>query len=343
MSGDQKLNHCGSKQLHFFNHLSAFKIPHFRLLATFALIFNLVRLYHIPVLLDQSVQGLGIKPDGVYADLTFGGGGHSRAILEQLGPQGKLYAFDRDPDAVVNAREITHPGFTLVEANFRHLRRYLKLYGVSALDGILADLGVSSHQFDSAARGFSTRFEGDLDMRMDQKPGLTAQQIINTYNEAELHRIFGLYGEVTNARTLAAAIVKARFNNSIDTVSELKSILNKFAPRGKEFKYYAQVFQALRIEVNDELKALEEMLEQSAQMLRPAGRLVVLSYHSLEDRLVKNFINHGKFSGEAEKDLYGNVNVPFRQVTRKPLEADAAELEANPRARSAKLRIAEKN
>jgi 16S rRNA (cytosine1402-N4)-methyltransferase len=299
-------------------------------------------LYHIPVLLDQSVQGLSIKPDGVYADLTFGGGGHSKAILEQLGPEGRLYSFDRDPDAVVNAREITHPGFTLVEANFRHLRRYLKLYGVSTLDGILADLGVSSHQFDSVARGFSTRFEGDLDMRMDQKPGLTAQQIINTYNEAQLHRIFGLYGEVTNARTLAAAIVKARFSNSIDTVSELKLILNKFAPRGKEFKYYAQVFQALRIEVNDELKALEEMLEQSAQMLRPGGRLVVLSYHSLEDRLVKNFINHGKFSGEAEKDLYGNVNVPFRHVTRKPLEADSAELEANPRARSAKLRIAEK-
>jgi 16S rRNA (cytosine1402-N4)-methyltransferase len=299
-------------------------------------------LYHIPVLLEKSVEGLSIKPEGIYADLTFGGGGHSRAILEKLGPAGKLFAFDQDPDAVPNAQAITHPGFMLVEANFRHLRRYLKLHGVTQLDGLLADLGISSHQIDAAERGFSTRFEGELDMRMDQQADLTAQKVVNTYSEEQLHRIFGLYGEVTNARTLAAAVVKARFGSPIRTINDLKGVLNKFAPRGKENKYYAQVFQALRIEVNDELKALEEMLEQAVQVLRPGGRLVVLAYHSLEDRLVKNFINHGKFTGEAEKDIFGNVKVPFRPVTRKPVEADAAELSVNPRARSAKLRIAEK-
>ncbi len=300
------------------------------------------RLYHVPVLLEKSVEGLNLRPDGIYADLTFGGGGHSRAILDKLGPDGRLFAFDQDPDAAANAAAIGHPGFTLVPTNFRYLRRYLKLHGVTQLDGILADLGISSHQIDSAERGFSTRFEGELDMRMDQQADLTAQKLINTYSEEQLHRIFGLYGEITNARTLAAAVVKARFGAPIRTINDLKAVLNKLAPRGKEFKYYAQVFQALRIEVNDELKALEEMLEQTAHVLRPGGRLVVLSYHSLEDRLVKNFINHGKFTGEAEKDLFGNVNVPFRPVTRKPVEVDAEELARNPRSRSAKLRIAEK-
>ncbi len=299
-------------------------------------------MYHIPVLLHPSVEGLHIRPDGVYVDLTFGGGGHSKLILEKLHEQGKLFAFDQDPEAAANAAAITHPGFTLIQANFRHLRRYLKLYGITQADGILADLGISSHQIDSAHRGFSTRLEGDLDMRMSPQTHLTAQKIVNEYSEEKLHKILGMYGEVTNARTLAAALIKARFADPIETISHLKAVLSKLAPRGKENKYYAQVFQALRIEVNDELGALEEVLTQSAAVLKPGGRLVILAYHSLEDRLVKNFINHGKFSGEAEKDLYGNVNVPFRAVTRKPMEADAEELARNPRSRSAKLRIAEK-
>ncbi len=299
-------------------------------------------MYHVPVLLHPSVDGLNIHPEGTYIDLTFGGGGHSKVILEQLNEQGKLLAFDQDPEAAQNAQAITHPGFTLVQANFRHLRRYLKLHGVTQADGIMADLGISSHQIDSAHRGFSTRLEGDLDMRMGPQTHLTAQKVVNEYSEEKLHKIMGMYGEVTNARTLAAALVKARFPDGIHTISQLKTVLSRFAPRGKENKYYAQVFQALRIEVNDELGALQEMLEQSAAVLKPDGRLVVLSYHSLEDRLVKNYINHGKFSGEAEKDLYGNVSVPFRAVIRKPIEADAEELARNSRSRSAKLRIAEK-
>ena len=298
-------------------------------------------LYHVPVLLDDCVEGLAIKPGGVYVDVTFGGGGHSSAILEQL-TTGKLFAFDQDADAAANAAAVTHPGFRLIKANFRHVRRYLKLHGVQQIDGLLADLGISSHQIDAGHRGFSTRFAADLDMRMDQTAELTAQRILNTYPEDQLHRIFGMYGEVKNARTLAAAVTKARFSAPIQTTDDLKAVLQKLAPRGKEFKYFAQVFQALRIEVNQELSALEELLPQTAELIKPGGRLVVMSYHSLEDRLVKNYIRNGKLSGEAEKDIFGNTNVPFRAVAKKAVEPDAGEIARNPRARSAKLRIAER-
>ena len=296
-------------------------------------------MYHKPVLLQESIDGLLRKADGTYVDLTFGGGGHSRAILDRLQPGGRLFAFDQDQDAAANAEGLD---ITFVQANFRYLRRYLKLYGARQVDGILADLGVSSHQFDVPDRGFSTRFEADLDMRMDQAAGLTAGQVINTYSEQDLHRMLGKYGEVRNARTLAQAIVAARTNEKIETVNALKIVLRRFAPKGREAKYYAQVFQALRIEVNDEISALEEMLEQSVELLAPGGRLVVLSYHSLEDRLVKNIINKGKLYGEVEKDFYGNPQLPLRAVTKKPLTPSPEEISENSRARSAKLRIAEK-
>lgn len=295
-------------------------------------------MYHKPVLLDESIDGLVWRPDGTYVDLTFGGGGHSRAILDRL-QGGRLFAFDQDQDAAANAEDLD---LTFVQANFRHLKRYLKLHGVKQVDGILADLGVSSHQFDVPDRGFSTRFEADLDMRMDQQAHRTAQQVVNEYSEQQLHQLLGMYGEVRNAKTLAQAIVSARTNESIKTVNELKQVLDKFAPKGREAKYYAQVFQALRIEVNDEIKALEEMLEQSVELLVPGGRLVVLSYHSLEDRLVKNMINKGKLYGEVEKDFYGNPQLPLKAVTRKPLVPSPEELRENSRSRSVKLRIAEK-
>ncbi|WMN06246.1 16S rRNA (cytosine(1402)-N(4))-methyltransferase RsmH [Marivirga arenosa] len=297
--------------------------------------------YHEPVMLQQCLDGLAIKPSGVYADLTFGGGGHTKAILEKL-TDGRLFSFDQDQDAEANAETIDHPGFEFVQANFRYIKKYLKLYGVKQLDGVLADLGVSSHQFNKAERGFSTRFDAELDMRMDQNASLSAKQVINEYSEADLHKIFGLYGEVRNAKTLAAAIVSARNNNPINTIGELKAVLEKFAKRGRENKYYAQVFQALRIEVNEELKALEEVLLQMEEVIKPGGRLVVMSYHSLEDRLVKNYINKGKLDGHEEKDFYGNVLKPFKALTRKPVVADEEEVERNNRARSAKLRIAEK-
>lgn len=303
--------------------------------------------YHNPVMLAECIDGLALKPGGVYVDVTFGGGGHSRAILDALQPDekgqpGRLLVFDQDPDARANAAAINDPRLTFIAANFRNLKRYLRLYGVRQVDGILADLGISSHQIDTPERGFSTRFQADLDMRMNQQGDLTAQQVVNSYPEADLHRILGMYGELTNARTAAAALVSARANQSIQTINDLKDGLKRCAPRGKENKYFAQVFQALRIEVNDELKVLEEFLEQTPEVLSSGGRLVVMSYHSLEDRLVKNFINKGKFSGEVEKDLYGNELKPLQSVTRKPLEASAEEVAANPRARSAKLRIAEK-
>ncbi|GAA5039891.1 ribosomal RNA small subunit methyltransferase H [Marivirga lumbricoides] len=297
--------------------------------------------YHQPVMLQQCIEGLAINPSGIYVDLTFGGGGHSQAILEHL-KDGKLFGFDQDHDAVANAEEITHEGFEFVQANFRHCKKYLKLYGIKEVDGVLADLGVSSHQFNKPERGFSTRFDAELDMRMDQQAELSAKKVINTYEEADLHRIFGLYGEVRNAKTLASAIVAARTNKAINTVAELKTILDRFAKRGRENKYYAQVFQALRIEVNEELKALEEMLEQMEEVIKPGGRLVVMSYHSLEDRLVKNYINKGNVSGVEDKDFYGNVSKPFDAINRKPITADAEELEKNNRSRSAKLRIAER-
>jgi 16S rRNA (cytosine1402-N4)-methyltransferase len=299
--------------------------------------------YHDPVMLQECLNGLQINPEGTYVDVTFGGGGHSRAILEQL-TTGRLLAFDQDADAVANAAALrSFPQFTFIPANFRHLRRYLRLHKAEPVDGILADLGVSSHQFDTPQRGFSTRFDAELDMRMNQQSDKTARQVLNNYPVAELQRILGRYGEVHNARTAAEAIFAARHNTPIETVNDLKEILMRYAPRHRENKYFAQVFQALRIEVNEELSVLEEFLEQIPEALRPGGRLVVMSYHSLEDRLVKNFINKGKFEGEVEKDFFGNEIKPLRGITRKPLEASAEEVGRNPRARSAKLRIAEKN
>jgi len=297
--------------------------------------------YHKPVMLQECLEGLAIRPDGVYVDVTFGGGGHSKAILQQL-EEGKLYAFDQDEQARANAKDIDQRSFTLIASNFRYMKRYLKMHGVTQVDGILADLGVSSHQIDDPERGFSTRFDGDLDMRMDLSSNTSAQTVINTYSESELHRILGMYGEVRNAKTLASAIVSERINQPINTVAEFKSILNRYAKRGKEFRYYAQVFQAIRMEVNEEMKALEEMLEQTAEVLADGGRLVVMSYHSLEDRMVKNFINKGKIHGEVEKDFYGNVLKPLHGITRKPVVATTEEVKENNRARSAKLRIAEK-
>ncbi len=298
--------------------------------------------YHNPVMLDECIEGLAISPEGVYVDVTFGGGGHSKAILEKL-TTGKLLAFDQDEDAKENAKKIEHRSFTFIEANFRHLKRFLRLHGIKAIDGILADLGVSSHQIDTAERGFSTRFSADLDMRMNVNSSLTAKNVVNDYSEQELHRVLGMYGEVRNAKTLAASIVSARDNESIETIDDLKVILERHAKRGKEFRYYAQVFQAIRIEVNDEMKALEEMLVQSAEVLKEDGRLVVMSYHSLEDRIVKNFIAKGKVYGEVEKDFFGNMIRPLEPVNRKLITASEEELKINNRARSAKLRIARKN
>jgi 16S rRNA (cytosine1402-N4)-methyltransferase len=299
-------------------------------------------MYHIPVMLAECLEGLAINPRGTYVDLTFGGGGHSKAILEKL-DGGKLYAFDQDEDAAANAKQITNKHFTFIKANFRYLKKYLRLHNCSKVDGILADLGVSSHQIDSAERGFSTRFDGDLDMRMDRNREISAKEIINKYSKDNLHRIFGMYGEVRNAKTLAEGIIQARTSKSIQTTSELKTILNKYAPKFSEFKYQAQVFQALRMEVNEELAALEEMLLQTGEVMATNGRLVVLAYHSLEDRLVKNYIQKGKFHGEIEKDVYGNFYVPFAPINRKPIEATAEEITENKRARSAKLRIASRN
>jgi 16S rRNA (cytosine1402-N4)-methyltransferase len=295
--------------------------------------------YHIPVMLQTCIEGLSIDPNGIYVDLTFGGGGHSREILKHL-DKGHLYGFDQDGDAAVNVPE--NDKFTFVQANFRDLKRYLRLYGVKQVDGILADLGISSHQIDVPGRGFSTRFEGDLDMRMSGSMTLTAKEILNSYDESRLHRILGMYGEIKNAKTLAQAITSQRVMAPFQTIEGFKSLLQKFAPRGKEYKYFAQVFQALRIEVNDELGALEEMLQQSLEVLKPGGRLVVMSYHSLEDRLVKNFMAKGKFKGEVEKDFYGNLIRPMEPVVKRAIVADAEEIQRNNRARSAKLRIAKK-
>ncbi|SDM03212.1 16S rRNA (cytosine(1402)-N(4))-methyltransferase RsmH [Siphonobacter aquaeclarae] len=299
--------------------------------------------YHRPVMLEECLEGLNIQPDGIYVDVTFGGGGHSKAILERLGPDGRLVAFDQDPDARNEARKLDDNRLLFVEANFRYLKKFLRVHGIKQVNGILADLGISSHQIDVPERGFSTRFDGPLDMRMNPNAEFSAQQVINEYGEAELHKIFGLYGEIKNARTLAAAVQAARMNQPIHTVQDFRNVLQRFAPKGKEFKYFAQVFQAVRIEVNEEMTVLEEFLTQVPEVLAPGGRLVVMSYHSLEDRLVKNFIRAGKFYGEAEKDLYGNELKPLRSVTRKPVEATAEEIALNPRARSAKLRIAEPN
>jgi 16S rRNA (cytosine1402-N4)-methyltransferase len=297
--------------------------------------------YHNPVMLRESLDGLNIQDNGTYVDLTFGGGGHTQQILAEL-KGGKVLGFDQDTDAHQQAEKLNDSRFTLVAANFRYLKRYLRLHGIKQVDGILADLGVSSHQFDVPERGFSTRFNAKLDMRMDQAGSKTAESVINEYPESELHKILGMYGEVKNARTLASALVSRRINSPLQTIDDLKEVAEPLAPRNRENKYLAQVFQALRIEVNDELAALEEMLEQAAEVLKPGGRLVVISYHSLEDRLVKNFIAKGKFSGELEKDFYGNPLKPLKPITRKPLEAQAEEVARNNRARSARLRVAEK-
>lgn len=298
--------------------------------------------YHQPVMLKECIEGLAIQPDGIYVDVTFGGGGHSRAILERLSDQGKLLAFDQDIDAKNEAKEITHPGFRLIPANFRYLKKYLKIYGVKQVDGILADLGISSHQIDTPERGFSTRFNARLDMRMSENNDTTARDVVNEYPEAELHKILGMYGEIKNAKTVANTLVRSRLDRPIDTVEELKQVLQKHAPRGREYKFFAQVFQALRIEVNEEIKVLEDMLEQAAEVLKPQGRLVVMSYHSLEDRPVKNYIQKGKFKGETDKDMFGNVLKPLRAINRKIITAQEEEIALNNRARSAKLRIAEK-
>ena len=298
--------------------------------------------YHVPVLLDACIHGLNLKADGIYVDATFGGGGHSGEILKHI-DSGRLLAFDQDEDALKNAEKIEVRSFTFCFANFRFLKRFLKLNKVTKVDGILADLGISSHQIDTAERGFSTRFESDLDMRMDQKAQLTAREVLNSYDEADLHRIFGMYGEVKNAKSLAASILRHRQNHPINTTEQLKAVLSELAPRGREFKYYAQVFQALRIVVNDEMGALEDFLNQCADIIKPGGKLVIMSYHSLEDRMVKNLIKTGNVNGKMEKDFYGNIVRPFNPDHTKPILATAEEIKRNPRARSAKLRIATRN
>ncbi|HTH55912.1 MAG TPA: 16S rRNA (cytosine(1402)-N(4))-methyltransferase RsmH [Cyclobacteriaceae bacterium] len=297
--------------------------------------------YHNPVMLAECIDGLNIDPEGTYVDVTFGGGGHSLAIMEKL-KGGKLIAFDQDEDAKKEAEKIQHRSFTFCQANFRYMKQYLKLQGASKVNGILADLGISSHQIDEASRGFSTRFDGPLDMRMDRKAKATAAKILNSYTEEQLHKIFGMYGELKNAKTAAKAVVTNRSKKPLATTLDLKTALQSVAPRGKENKYFAQVFQALRIEVNAEMQALEDFLHQSGEVMEKGGRLVVMSYHSLEDRLVKNYINTGKMFGEVEKDFFGNKVKPFEAVNRKPIEASVEEIEQNSRARSAKLRVAEK-
>jgi len=297
--------------------------------------------YHLPVMLQECLEALKITPDGIYLDLTFGGGGHSAAILPLL-TTGKLIVFDQDPDAKANATALNDSKLEFIPANFRHFSKYLRMYNIKKVDGILADLGVSSHQIDAAERGFSTRFEARLDMRMDQKGKLTAASILNEYSEAELQQMFSDYAEIRNSRTLAKGIVNARQAEPIIKSEQLKQIILPFAKRGKENQYFARVYQALRIAVNDEMAALREMLAQTADVLNTGGRLVVMSYHSLEDRLVKYYMNTGNFRGEQEKDFYGNLIRPLNPVVRKPITASAAELEKNKRARSAKLRIAEK-
>jgi 16S rRNA (cytosine1402-N4)-methyltransferase len=292
-------------------------------------------------MLAQCIDALQIKPGGIYVDATFGGGGHSAEILRHL-KTGRLIAFDQDEDARKEAEKIQDRSFTFCHANFMYLKRYLKLNGVTKVKGVLADLGVSSHQIDSPERGFSTRFDGPLDMRMDSSISHTAAHVLNTYQEEDLHKIFGMYGELRNARTVARLVVQSRVQKKFERTEDLKDVLKEVAPRGKEYKYFAQVFQALRIEVNDEMKALENFLHQCGEVIDTSGRLVVMSYHSLEDRMVKNYMQKGKVFGEVEKDFYGNVLKPFEVVNRKPIEASEEEITANNRARSAKLRVAKR-
>jgi len=293
--------------------------------------------YHDPVLLFESVEGLNINPSGIYVDVTFGGGGHSKEILKRLGKDGQLFAFDQDKDALKNA--IDDERFTLINENFRFIKRFLRFYGVNKVNGILADLGVSSHQFNKAERGFSTRFDADLDMRMNKNDKKSAFDIINNYKEVELSSVLFQYGELRNSKALAKEIVSARSEKEIRTSFELKEVLRRFLPKPKEHKILAQIFQAIRIEVNQEIEVLKEFLLQTQELLVKGGRLSVISYHSLEDRLVKRFMQNGLFEGEPEKDFYGNVNVPFKKAG-KLIIPSPVEIKENNRARSAKLRIA---
>lgn len=295
--------------------------------------------YHNPVLLKETVDGLNIKPDGVYVDVTFGGGGHSREIMKRLGPNGKLYAFDQDEDAQANV--IDDERFTLIPENFRFIKRYLRFYGVREVDGILGDFGVSSHQFDVAERGFSTRFDAGLDMRMSKKNDLDAYKVVNEYDEKELRRVFFEYGELKNAGALAYTIANARKENAIKNTGELKQVLAKFLPAHKSNKILAQIYQAIRIEVNQEMDVLKEFLEQSLEVLKPGGRISLISYHSLEDRLVKRYLRNGMFEGEPERDMFGRFEVPFKSIE-KLIVPTEEEIAINNRARSAKLRVAEK-
>jgi len=295
--------------------------------------------YHNPVLLNETVEGLNIKEDGVYVDVTFGGGGHSRKILESLGPQGRLVAFDQDKDALLNT--IDDPRFLLINENFRYVKRFLRFHGIKSVDGVLADFGVSSHQFDVPDRGFSIRFDAQLDMRMNQQDMLSAYSLVNTYEEEELKRVFWQYGELRTSPALAKMIVAARAEKAIETTFELKAVLNKYLPQGRENKILAQIYQAIRIEVNQEIEVLKAFLLQIPELLNDGGRLSVISYHSLEDRLVKRFIRNGLFEGEPEKDVFGNFDVPLKKIGGL-IVPEINEIKLNNRARSAKLRIAEK-
>ena len=298
-------------------------------------------MYHIPVLLQESIDGLAIRPDGTYVDVTFGGGGHSREILRRLGEEGHLYSFDQDADAEQNIPE-GDERFTFVRSNFRYLSNWMQYYGVENLDGLIADLGVSSHHFDDESRGFSFRFDAPLDMRMNGRGGMTAADIVNNYDENRLADVFYLYGEFRNSRALAAAVAKARKNKSIDTIEDLLQAVERLTDRERGKNELARLFQSLRIEVNHEMEALKIMLESALRYLRPGGRLVVLTYHSLEDRMVKNFIKAGKIDGKVEQDFFGRKLTPWRAVNNKVIVPSDKEQEENPRSRSAKLRIAEK-
>ena len=296
--------------------------------------------YHNPVMLEECMECLQIRPEGTYVDVTFCGGGHSRAILQRLGEGGRLVAFDQDADALANG--LDDPRFVLLHENFRYLKSFLRLNGIRTIDGLLADLGVSSHQFDEAERGFSTRLDGELDLRMDRRQELTAQELVNSSDEQDLVRILRLYGELPNAPQIARAICTARRDAPIRTTMQLREAVSRHLPRGYENKYLAMIFQALRIEVNGELEALRQMLVQASEVLVPGGRLVVMSYHSLEDRIVKNFVKSGNFEGDIQKDFYGNPLTPLKAISRKAITPSDQELQQNPRSRSAKLRVAEK-
>ena len=297
--------------------------------------------YHIPVMLDECIEGLNINPDGIYVDVTFGGGGHSREIYKKISSKGKLIVFDQDPDAKANAWEADN--FYFIAANFAYMANHLRMMGIKHVDGILADLGVSSHQFDIESRGFSIRADAPLDMRMNKSGELSAFTVVNEYDERELIKIFRTFGELPNARKITDQIMKNRASKKIKTTNQLMEILGNCAPKFKEHKFFAQVFQAIRIEVNQELEVLKSFLEQTEDCIKPNGRLVVMSYHSLEDRLVKNYLKRGSIHGEITKDFFGNVLKPFNEVNRHPIVAVEEEIERNTRARSAKLRIAERN